>query len=162
MSDTGTPYHFAAAALGQKQVHSSTIAFGTQVNRGFEASETLPVWISGKARHVRTPKNRRSMARYRRCDTAFAEQNLLAACCNLRFAGEYAQFASRTGVPPMTIKIVKVLVATVALAALVLGTDTQHGAKGWRWRWRPWWWRSLRWWRRAFWWCALRWWRRAF
>ena len=35
-------------------------------------------------------KNRRSMARYRRCDTAFAEQNLLARVIILRFAGECA------------------------------------------------------------------------
>ena len=59
------------------------------------------------------------------------EQNFSARVLyNLRFARECPEFASCTGVTPMTIKIIHVLATTVALCALILGTAPSIAKQG--------------------------------
>jgi hypothetical protein len=107
MSDTGHP-----STLGRR-VRNGTNRPPTLITRhvriGSKAGTFAhySLWYAGESRlrerqrHCRfgflvkhatsgRQKTRRSMARYRRCDTAFAEQNLLARVIILRFAGECA------------------------------------------------------------------------
>ena len=167
MSDTGHP-----STLGRR-VRNGTNRPPTLITRhvriGSKAGTFVhySLWYAGelrlreRQRHCRfgflvkhatsgRQKNRRSMARYRRCDTAFAEQNLLARVIILRFAGECRLISSRTGVPSYDKQDCQSARRDGCACRVNSRNRTQHGAiRWWRWRWRPRWWRS-RWWRRAF------------